>query len=277
MATTTAPSAGASEPKASVSEAIHAGADLFVALFEAEKTKVTTAYIRTIWDLQARFSELQQGSQSSISAYARRCADFEATIRTAQTAHAQAVAEASLVREQMLETQRQLTQVKHELDHIKTCSRAEHSSCHKSTLSFAPDQAGNGATAKPKDVQHAEVQADDLHMLFSLGELRRQLMATQQRLEEKERDCNAVEKERDDLKAGLGTQVMMLNNRIFSLHAELESLKSLPSRSQMGRRDREALVDVATPAVAHDNTTLSSSVPREDVSQKGEDTTCITP
>jgi chromosome segregation ATPase len=270
MATTPPPSAGASEPKPSTSEAIQTGADVFVAFFEIELAKATAASKRTIRDLEARFSEFQKSSHSSAVIYTRRCADLEAAIRSTRTAHAQAVAECSLARTRISEAQQQLAKVKHELDHLKNCSRTEHSSC----LQFTPEQAGNGATVTPKEMQNcdAEVQADDLNMLFSLGELRRQLMSTQQLLEGKERDCKAVEKERDDLKAAMGTEAMMLNNRIFSLQAELESLKDSHARSQTGSRDKDMPVGETTHSVVHDTTAPTSSAPREDGSQKGEHT-----
>ncbi|KIM91648.1 hypothetical protein PILCRDRAFT_810929 [Piloderma croceum F 1598] len=264
MATTPPPSAGASEPRPSTSEAIQTGADVFVAFFEIEMAKATAASKRTIRDLEARFSEFQKSSHSSAVIYTRRCADLEAAIRSTRTAHAQAVAEGSLARTQMSEAQQQLAKVKHGLDHLKNCPKTEHSSC----LQFPPEQAGNGATVTPTGMQNcdAEVQADDLNMLFSLGELRRQLMVTQQLLEAKERDCKAVEKERDDLKAA-----MMINNRIFSVQVELESLKDSHARSQTSSSmDKDMLVGEAAHSVAHDITTLASSALREDGSQKDD-------
>lgn len=272
MATITPPpSAGASEPQPSTSNAIQTGADVFVAFFETEIAKATAASKRTIRDLEARFSEFQKSSHSSAVIYSRRCADLEAAIRSTRTAHAQAVAERSLACTRMSEAQQELAKVKHELDHLKNCPRTEHSSC----LQFPPEPAGNGATVTPTEMQNcdAEVQADDLHMPSPLEELRRQLMVTRQLLEVKERDCKAVEKERDDLKAAMRTEGMMLNNRIFSLQAELESLKDLHARPQTSSRYKDTLVG-AIHSLAHDVTTPTSSAPTEDGSHQGEYTVC---
>ena len=262
------PSAGASQPKPSTSEAIQTGADLFVAFFEIEIAKATAAFKHTIRDLEARFSEFQKSSHSSAVIFTRRCADLEAAIRSTRIAHDRAVTERSLAHTRMLDAQQQLAKVKHELDHLKSCSKTEHSSC----LQLTAEQAGNGATDAPKEMQNcdAEIQADDLNIIFSLKELHRQLIDTQQLLEGKERDFKAVEKERDDLKATIGTEAMMLKNRIFSLQAELESLKDSHLLTHTGSREKDMLVGGATHSVAHDTTSPTSSTPREDGFQEGE-------
>jgi hypothetical protein len=272
MSTVTVPPVNASETKASLSRAIHTGADLFVALFEAEKAKIASASIKTLQDLEARFFEFQQTSQTTIADYARRLAESESAVRTAQAARAQAVTEGSLAQEQMSAVQRQLMQAKRELDHLHAFSKFAR---NNNPIKLALEQTSDGAPVTPKEMQDAGVQADDMNLLVSLRDLRKQLIATRQLLEEMERNCKAVEKERDDLRATMGTEVMMLKDRIFSLQSEAELTKGLRALSQERSRDSEMLVNIATPAAGDDtNGSPHTTTPRDGVQQR-EHVICV--
>jgi|SRR5882762_8102549 uncharacterized protein YdaU (DUF1376 family) len=264
MPTMTTPSVDASEPKGSPSSAIHKGADLVVALFEAEKAKVVATSLQTLKALEAHFSNFQLVSQSSIDEYARRCTDSEAALRTAQAAQAQAVAEGSLAQEKMLAAQQQLARVQRELENFKAFSKF---SRNNNTLNFSSEQAPDAAATT--GVQDVEVQtADaDLHMLIMLGDTRRQLVATQQLLEEKEWNCKTVEKERDNMKAAMGVEIMILKHRILSLQTEAELLRI----SQEGRRDNDAPATIPTPAARTDTRqSLGSTIVSGDMSKQCE-------
>lgn len=239
MSTTTLPSNDASEPKAAASGAIHAGADLFIALFEAEKAKVTAASMKTLRDMEAHFSEYQQSVQDTIDHYTRRCTDSEAAVHNEQAARAQAVAHSMHAHEQMVAAQEQLAQVQHQLDRIEAFSNLPRDD---NPLKLA--QEADEATDIEKQPPDAEKKANNLQLIVTLGDIRKELMATQRLLEEKERDCKAVEKERDDLKSATEAEVMNLKDQIFSLQTEVRLLKT----SQAENGPNETLADVTMPA-----------------------------
>jgi hypothetical protein len=172
-----------------------------------------------------------------------------------QAAHAQAVADTTLAQKQLLESQRQLAQVRRELDYLKTSSNVEYPPHHEDIPKFIPEGI-------QKDAQDAGVQADEL---CSVEELRRQLIVSQQLLELKERNCRVVEKERDDLKATMETEAMTLKDRILLLQLEVDCLKGSHPSPQV---DSGHTRPIATPTAADENLRLTA--PREQVPQQGE-------
>jgi hypothetical protein len=251
-----------SEPQRAQSRAIHAGADLFIALFDAEKAKVTAACNQTLRDLEARFSALQSAQRShTIDAHSH------AESALATPSHAQTAAGGSLGQEQISEVQWELTRVNHPKGFSNIECLPQH---HSSTANLSPEPASDNAMVPPKKMQDAEVQADDLYLLVSVGELRRDLMVTKQLLAEKEQNCKVIEKERDDLKATMGKEVMMLKDRILSLQKEVDSLKGSPSRSQADSSNKKVVAIGG--GISESLRSLRFTVPREKAPQRGEHT-----
>lgn len=250
-----------SEPPKAQSRAIRAGAELFIALFDAEKAKVAAACNQTLRDLEARLSAVQQNSRASHAIDAHSHAE-----PTLATPYAQAAdADGSLGQEQISDVQRELTRVNHPKEFSNVQFLPQH---HNSTSNLSPEQASDNARAPPKDMQDAEVQADDLYLLVSVGELRRDLMVTKQLLAEKEQNCKVIEKERDDLKAAMEKEVMMLKDRMLSLQKEVDTLKGSPSRSQADSSNKKAVAIGA--GISESLRSLRFTVPREKVPQQGE-------
>lgn len=195
------------------SGAISKGADLLLALFEAEKAKVTAASSQQLKEVEVSFSKYRQSSE-------QRIYDLEAAIRHVNAALARSVADGSLAREQTLEAQHQCARAAIGLSQLRDSVKEAGFVWDWKSLKLA--RAGTENVTTDDTLQPAKEQADSL---VGVEELQKQLAEARKTLEDQKRICIRVEQERDYLKTAMDAEITVLKGRIFSLQHEAEQLK----------------------------------------------------
>lgn len=202
------------ESKTNASKAISAGADLFVALFEAERAKIMEAVELPFRTLEAQFRQYRVQTEARLSLAMQQCGEATMTARKAEEERAAAQAAELRVRGELRELQSRYAVVMMGIRQMKS-----------SLVNGPVSTKDNKVPILDSDVKQDVPDAAGA-TLYPATEVQKQVEDYQTLAAGYDRKLQTTKKERDELKAVTGGEVLILKDRIVSLQTEIDTLKT---------------------------------------------------